>query len=162
MSRTVRFAFGISVLSWGPDSLDILADSAVYATERWGKRVNSKRPVNLDITAIKLPLPAYTSILHRVSGVVLFICLGFLLYGLELSLASEESFAYLKTLLSAPLAKFIIWGALSALIYHFLAGVKHLLMDVDVGDDKESGRLGAIITLVLSAVLIILVGVWVW
>ncbi|WP_419537147.1 succinate dehydrogenase, cytochrome b556 subunit [Endozoicomonas sp.] len=124
--------------------------------------MNSKRPVNLDITTIKLPLPAYTSILHRISGVILFIGLGFLLYGLELSLASEESFGSLKGLLSAPLAKFIIWGILSALIYHFIAGVKHLLMDVDVGDGKESGRLGAIITLVLSIALIILAGVWVW
>lgn len=134
----------------------------MYATERWGKRVNSKRPVNLDITTIKLPLPAYTSILHRISGVILFIGLGFLLYGLELSLASEESFDALKALLSAPLAKIIIWGILSALIYHLIAGVKHLLMDVDVGDGKESGSLGAIITLVLSTVLIILAGVWVW
>lgn len=134
----------------------------MYATERWGKKVNSKRPVNLDITTIKLPLPAYTSILHRVSGVILFIGLGFLLYGLELSLASEESFDSLKGLMSAPLAKFVIWGILSALIYHFIAGVKHLLMDVDVGDGKESGRFGAIVTLVLSSVLIILAGVWVW
>ncbi|USE39765.1 succinate dehydrogenase, cytochrome b556 subunit [Endozoicomonas sp. SCSIO W0465] len=124
--------------------------------------MNTKRPVNLDITTIKLPLPAYTSILHRVSGVILFIGLGFLLHGLELSLASEESFGSLKALLSAPLAKLIIWGVLSALIYHFVAGVKHLLMDMDVGDGKESGRLGAIITLVLSIVLIILAGVWIW
>ncbi len=134
----------------------------MYATERWGKRVNSKRPVNLDITTIKLPLPAYTSILHRISGVILFIGLGFILYGLELSLASEESFNALKALLSAPLAKFIIWGILSALIYHLIAGVKHLLMDMDVGDGKESGSLGSIVTLVLSTVLIILAGVWVW
>ncbi len=134
----------------------------MYATERWGKRVNSKRPVNLDITTIKLPLPAYTSILHRISGVILFIGLGFILYGLELSLASEESFDALKALLSAPLAKFIIWGILSALIYHLIAGVKHLLMDMDVGDGKESGSLGSIVTLVLSTVLIILAGVWVW
>ena len=124
--------------------------------------MNNKRPVNLDITTIKLPLPAYTSILHRISGVILFIGLGFLLYGLELSLASDESFGSLKGLLSAPLAKFIIRGILSALIYHFIAGVKHLLMDVDVGDGKDSGRLGAIITLVLSIALIILAGVWVW
>ncbi|WP_257282732.1 succinate dehydrogenase, cytochrome b556 subunit [Endozoicomonas sp. SESOKO1] len=124
--------------------------------------MNSKRPVNLDITTIKLPLPAYTSILHRISGVILFVGLGFLLYGLELSLASEASFDALKALLSAPLAKFIIWGILSALIYHFIAGVKHLLMDMDVGDGKESGSLGAVITLALSTVLIILAGVWVW
>lgn len=149
-------------LSWGPENLDVLADSAVYVVARWGKRVNSKRPVNLDITTIKLPLPAYTSILHRISGVVLFAGLGFLLYGLDLSLASEESFEALRELLASPLAKFIVWGILSALIYHFVAGVKHLLMDVDIGDGKESGRLGAVLTIVLSGVLIILAGVWVW
>ena len=125
-------------------------------------RVNSKRPVNLDITTIKLPLPAYTSILHRISGVVLFVALGFLLYGLEQSLASRESFEALKTLLTSPLAKFITWAILSALIYHFVAGVKHLLMDVDIGDGKESGTLGAIVTLVLSFSLISLAGFWIW
>lgn len=134
----------------------------MYAGWRWGQRVNSKRPVNLDITTIKLPLPAYTSILHRISGVILFIGLGFILHGLELSLTSEASFASLKASLSAPLAKFIIWGILSALIYHFIAGIKHLLMDVDVGDGKASGKLGAVITLVLSIVLIIAAGVWIW
>jgi len=124
--------------------------------------VNSKRPVNLDITTIRLPLPAYTSILHRISGVVLFVALGFLLYGLEQSLASEKSFEALKSLLASPLAKFIVWAILSALIYHFVAGVKHLLMDMDIGDGKESGIVGAILTLVLSVSLITLAGFWVW
>ncbi len=124
--------------------------------------MKSNRPVNLDITTIKLPLPAYTSILHRVSGVLLFIGLGFLLYGLQLSLASEESFNSLKTLLATPVVKFIVWVLLSALIYHFVAGVKHLLMDVDIGDGKESGKTGAVLTILLSAVLILCAGVWVW
>lgn len=92
----------------------------------------------------------------------MFIALGFLLYGLEQSLASRESFDALKSLLTTPLAKFITWAILSALIYHFIAGVKHLLMDVDVGDGKESGTLGAIVTLVLSISLISLAGFWVW
>ena len=124
--------------------------------------MNSKRPVNLDITTIKLPLPAYTSILHRISGIILFIALGFLLYGLEQSLASEQSFEALKRLLALPLAKFITWAILAALIYHFVAGVKHLLMDIDVGDGKESGTVGAILTLVLSVSLITLAGFWLW
>ena len=124
--------------------------------------MNSKRPVNLDITTIKLPLPAYTSILHRISGIILFIALGFLLYGLEQSLASEQSFEALKRLLALPLVKFITWTILAALIYHFVAGVKHLLMDIDIGDSKESGTVGAILTLVLSVSLITLAGFWLW
>ncbi len=124
--------------------------------------MNSNRPVNLDITTIKLPLPAYTSLLHRISGVILFVGLGFLLYGLEQSLASESSFSDLKELLMNPLAKFVTWGIVSALIYHFVAGVKHLLMDIDIGDGKESGRMGAVLTLAVSVILIILAGFWIW
>ncbi len=79
-----------------------------------------------------------------------------------MSLTSEESFESLRAMMSAPLAKFITWGILSALIYHFVAGVKHLLMDMDVGDGKESGKAGSIVTLAVSVVLVILAGVWVW
>ncbi len=124
--------------------------------------MNSKRPVNLDITTIKLPLPAYTSILHRVAGVLLFIGMGIFLYGLQLSLVSEESFNSLRELLGSTPVKLAVWVVFSALIYHFVAGVKHLLMDVDIGDGKESGKVGAVLTLVISAVLIILAGVWIW
>ncbi|UYM15386.1 succinate dehydrogenase, cytochrome b556 subunit [Endozoicomonas euniceicola] len=124
--------------------------------------MNSKRPVNLDITTIKLPLPAYTSILHRLSGILLFAGVGLLIYALELSLASEESFADLQIVMSSGLAKFILWVLLSGLIYHFVAGVKHLLMDAGIGEELESGRIGSIATIVVSAVLIVLAGVWVW
>ncbi|OED41936.1 succinate dehydrogenase, cytochrome b556 subunit [Endozoicomonas sp. (ex Bugula neritina AB1)] len=124
--------------------------------------MKSKRPVNLDITTIKLPLPAYTSILHRVSGVLLFIGFGVLLYGLEMSLDSEASFNALKDTMISPLVKFPVWIVLSALIYHFVAGVKHLLMDVDIGDGKASGKTGAVLTIIISTVLILSAGVWLW
>ena len=64
--------------------------------------------------------------------------------------------------MASPLVKFLVWGVLSALIYHFVAGVKHLLMDVDIGDGKESGRIGAVLTIVISVVLILGAGVWIW
>ena len=127
-----------------------------------GIKVNSKRPVNLDITTIKLPLPAYTSILHRISGVLLFLGLGLLLYALELSLASQNSFIALQQTLAQPFVKFLVWIILSALIYHFVAGIKHLLMDINIGDGKTSGKVGAVLTLVVSFALIIATGVWLW
>ncbi len=74
------------------------------------KAVNSQRPVNLDLRTIKLPITAYTSILHRVSGVILFVGLAVLLYTLDKSLASEEGFAQVKECLTSPLAKFVTWG----------------------------------------------------
>ena len=107
-------------------------------------------------------MPAYTSILHRISGVLLFLGVGLLLYALEMSLASSHSFAVLKETLAIPAVKFLVWVVLSALIYHFIAGIKHLLMDIDIGDGKESGKLGAVITLILSFGLIIVTGVWLW
>ncbi|WP_426417553.1 succinate dehydrogenase, cytochrome b556 subunit [Aestuariirhabdus sp. LZHN29] len=124
--------------------------------------MNSKRPVNLDLTTIKLPLPAYTSILHRISGVILFVAIAFLLFALDLSLASEAGFNGLKELMQGFFAKLIAWGIVSALLFHLVAGIKHLLMDVGIGEGKESGILGAKITIVVSAILIILAGVVIW
>jgi succinate dehydrogenase / fumarate reductase cytochrome b subunit len=124
--------------------------------------VNSNRPKNLDLTTIELPLPAKASILHRISGFALFFAVAFMLCALGASLESEQSFNELKDVMNGGLAKFITWGILSALGYHFVAGVKHLLMDMGIGETKESGRTGAIITLIAGVVVIVLAGVWVW
>ncbi len=124
--------------------------------------MNSNRPKNLDLTTIELPLPAKASILHRISGFALFFAVAFMLRALGASLESEQSFNELKEVMNGGLAKFITWGILSALGYHFVAGVKHLLMDMGIGETKESGRTGAIITLISGVVVIVLAGVWVW
>lgn len=124
--------------------------------------MNSKRPVNLDLGKFHFPLPAITSILHRISGIIIFVGVAFLMYGLDLSLSGEDGFNRVNELLDSFLAKLITWGIMSALLYHLVAGIKHLLMDAGVGEELESGRLAAKITLVVSIVLIILAGVWVW
>lgn len=125
--------------------------------------MNSKRPVNLDISTIKFPLPALTSIAHRITGVMLFIGLIFAFWALDKSLSSPAGFhAVQETLSNNLLAKLITWGLLSALAYHFVAGITHLLMDIDVGVTLEGGVRKAQITVVVSAVLVILAGVWVW
>ena len=124
--------------------------------------MNSKRPVNLDLTTIRLPLPAYASILHRISGVILFVGIAFLLYGLDLSLSSPRGFEQLTECLQSPVAKFITWGLLTGLGYHFVAGIKHLLMDAGLGEGKESGTFAAKVTLILAVLLSALAGVWVW
>ncbi len=126
------------------------------------KAVNSQRPVNLDLRTIKLPVTAYTSILHRISGVILFVGLAVLLYALDKSLESEDGFKQVAAFLASPLAKFVIWGLLSALLYHLVAGIRHLIMDVGVGETLEGGKLGSQIVLVVSAVVIVLAGVWIW
>ncbi len=126
------------------------------------KAVNSQRPVNLDLRTIKLPITAYTSILHRISGVILFVGIAILLYGLDKSLSSAEGFAQVQECLTSPLAKFVIWGLLSALLYHLVAGVRHLIMDMGIGETLEGGKLGSKIVLVVSTIVIVLLGVWIW
>ena len=120
------------------------------------------RPVNLDLGTIALPLPAKASILHRVSGVALFVAVAVLLYLFDLSLAGEEGFARAAGLLATTPAKLVIWAVLAALIYHTVAGVKHLLMDVGIGESLQGGIMAARITFAVAAVLIVLAGVWVW
>lgn len=93
---------------------------------------------------------------------ILFLGIAVLLYGLDKSLSSEEGFTQVKECLTSPLAKFVIWGLLSALLYHLVAGVRHLIMDAGVGETLEGGKLGSKIVLVVSAILIVLLGVWIW
>jgi len=88
--------------------------------------------------------------------------IGLLLLGLDLSLASEESFNSLKECLDGVFVKIILWGILAGLIFHITAGFKHLLMDMGIGETLEGGQLGAKIVLGLSVVLIIAAGVWIW
>lgn len=125
--------------------------------------MNSKRPVNLDLQTIKLPLPAVASILHRITGVILFLGLIFMFWALDVSLSSQEGFEAVKgTLQESFFAKLVLWGMLSALAYHFVAGIKHLIMDLDIGVTLEGGMRGAQLTLAISAILVVLAGVWVW
>ncbi|WP_086932785.1 succinate dehydrogenase, cytochrome b556 subunit [Agarilytica rhodophyticola] len=124
--------------------------------------MNDNRPVNLDLKTVKFPITALVSITHRVSGVVLLIGILILLWMLDMSLSSEQSFNALKTALQAPLSKFIVWAVLAALAYHLVAGIRHLIMDMGVGETLEGGKRGATIVVVVAIVLIILAGLWVW
>ena len=82
---------------------------------------------------------------------------------LDRSLASPESFADLKELMmTSLLVKLVVWGILSVLLYHLVAGIRHLIMDTGVGESLEGGRRGAKLAFIISAVLILLVGVWIW
>jgi succinate dehydrogenase / fumarate reductase cytochrome b subunit len=124
--------------------------------------VDKKRPVNLDIGTIRLPITSYVSILHRVSGVIMFFAVGIFLWMLESSLASEQSFADLGQMLSNPICQFIVWGSLAALAYHAVAGIRHLIMDFGVGeDDFSSGRNSAWAAVVLAVVAIVLITWWI-
>lgn len=110
-----------------------------------------------DIMHYRLPLAAYVSILHRVSGATLFFLLPFILYLLDKSLMSEISFDYLKGIASLWYIKLLILLISWAYLHHFCAGFRHLLMDVHVGLDKDSGRKTSIAVFAVSLPLAALV-----
>ncbi|WP_339339312.1 succinate dehydrogenase, cytochrome b556 subunit [uncultured Oceanicoccus sp.] len=124
--------------------------------------MTDKRPVNLDIGTIDLPLPALASITHRITGVILVAGTAILLWLLDESLASEKGFNTVKTLASGFLVKLMVWGVLSALIYHSVAGIKHLIMDLGIGETLEGGQTGAKLVFAVSAMLIVLTGALIW
>lgn len=121
-----------------------------------------KRPVNLDIGTIKLPITAYVSILHRASGVALIGAIAILLGLLGYSLQSAEDFAAVQACLTSTPMKVLVWAILAAFIYHLVAGIKHLVMDMGIGETLEGGKLGSVLVLVFVAIGFVLAGVWVW
>ena len=124
--------------------------------------MKDNRPVNLDLPTIHFPITAIVSILTRISGVALFIAAAIMLWLLDLSLESEAGFAEAQQLLSLPVVKLLIWAILAAVIYHALAGLKHIIADFGYGESLEGGVLGARLVIGLSVILIALAGVWIW
>lgn len=119
-------------------------------------------PVFLDIAKMRFPITAITSIFHRVTGVLLFLFIPFLLYLLEASLASESSFDHIKQVMHSPEISILIWIILSAASYHLLAGVRHLLMDCGLWEHFKQAQVTAYLTLFLTVVCMVLLGAWLW
>lgn len=124
--------------------------------------LKKRRPKHLQLTEIRLPLPGFVSILHRVSGAGLFLMMPFLLYLFSTSLWSEESFARYKEVVGNPFCKLILFGLLWAYLHHFCAGIRFLLLDVHVGLDLASARKSAGAVLAVSLLLTVLIGVKLW
>jgi succinate dehydrogenase / fumarate reductase, cytochrome b subunit len=124
--------------------------------------MSQKRPKHLDLTKIRLPLPALVSILHRASGAVLFLFIWLFLYGLERSLASPQDFAALKSLLAQPLVKLLLLGLLWAYLHHLCAGIRHLAMDLDYGTELAAARASSWAVLAVSIALTLAAGVMLW
>ena len=120
------------------------------------------RPVNLDLGTIDLPVTAYASITHRVTGVLMFFSSFLMLWALDKSLASEASFNQVAAVLSSPVAKVISWAIASVLTYHALAGIKHLIMDAGIGETMRGGVVGARTVFLLAAAASVLWGLLIW
>ena len=124
--------------------------------------MNKNRPINLDLRTIKFPLAAIASITHRITGVVLFAGMTLLLYLLQISLSSESGFLSAIELTGRIPVKLAIWVTLICVGYHLIAGVKHLLLDLGLGETKTSAENAARILLLSLLMISVLAGVWVW
>ena len=125
--------------------------------------MSKKRPVNLYLMSIRFPITAIASILHRISGVFLFLAIPTMLWALQSSLESADGFAQVQDCISSPIDKLLLLAIIAGLIYHLVAGVRHLLMDMfELGESKCGGKLGASLVFIISAALIVIEGWVLW
>lgn len=124
--------------------------------------MKDNRPKNLDFSTLRLPLPAITSILHRVSGVFIFAGIAVLMWLFSESLSSEQGFNNVAMWMDNLIVKLLIWAVISGLLYHLIAGIKHLLMDLGIGETLDGAQTGAKLVVALSVISIVLAGVWLW
>lgn len=117
---------------------------------------------NFNLLTIRYPFTAIISILHRLSGIFVFLLIPFLLWMLDMATGSSIGFDHIRTVLTYPAAKLTLWLILIALWYHLLAGIRHLLMDIGVGESLRSARLSGGITITVTAIVAILMGIWLW
>ena len=115
---------------------------------------------NIHVTQLmhyRLPLAGVVSILHRISGALMFLLLPFVLYLLEQSISSEAAFWSMKSFLGHPVAKLVILALSWAYLHHFAAGIRHLFMDMHLGLSKDGSRHSAASVLAISLFLTLLV-----
>jgi len=121
---------------------------------------NTKRFTNIHITDIlryRLPAAGVVSILHRVSGAMMFLLLPLILYIFDLSITSEISFTHLQGFVSHWFVKLLILGLSWAYLHHFCAGVRHLIMDAHIGLTKEASAKSARTVFFVSVPLALLI-----
>ncbi|MBI3041396.1 MAG: succinate dehydrogenase, cytochrome b556 subunit [Betaproteobacteria bacterium] len=120
------------------------------------------RPKYLNLVKIRLPIPGIVSIMHRVSGAVLFVFIPFLLTLFELSLESAQTFARFKAVYSHWAIKLIVIGLLWGYLHHLCAGLRHLALDLDYGTELEAARASSKAVLVVSIALTAVAGAMLW
>lgn len=118
-----------------------------------------KRPKNLDLLSIRLPLPAKVSILHRISGAGLFLCLPILLWLFQASVSSPEGYDAVRSLSGMLPVQIVLGGLIWAFIHHFCAGIRFLLLDLHIGVEKQQAVMSSVAVFAVSLPLTALV-IW--
>jgi succinate dehydrogenase / fumarate reductase cytochrome b subunit len=124
--------------------------------------VAKRRPKHLDLAKIRLPMPGFVSILHRVSGALMFVLIPLCLYLLDRSLASPEAYAGIAEFVANPLVKLILLVLLWGFLHHLCAGIRFLLLDLHVGGNLAAARSSSAAVLAVSLILTVVLGVKLW
>ncbi|TEW52931.1 succinate dehydrogenase, cytochrome b556 subunit [Psychromonas algicola] len=124
--------------------------------------MRKERPKNLDLTTVKMPVTATASILHRVSGIIVFIALAIFLTLLNCSLSSAEDFQRVQGYFDLFIVEFVFWGSLTGLAYHAVFGIRHMIQDLGHWEEMDSSSLSAKVGFVITAALSVLAGILVW
>ena len=124
--------------------------------------MRKERPKNLDLTTVKMPVTATASILHRVSGIIVFIALAIFLILLNCSLSSAEDFQRVQGYFDLFIVEFVFWGSLTGLAYHAVFGIRHMIQDLGYWEEMDSSSLSAKVGFVITAALSVLAGILVW
>ena len=120
----------------------------------------TQRPVFHAVLKYRYPVMAIASILHRISGVILFLLIPLLLWVLAKSLASPSDFEAVKAFFTRPIPITILWIVLAALFYHLVAGIRHMLMDLGYAESLKGGRIGSYTVFAITVILLFLAGIW--
>lgn len=122
------------------------------------------RPKFLDLKILgpKMSITAKISILHRASGIILFLAIPFLLYVLQQSLSSQSFYTALYGVMENPLVKVLYLVIIWAFMYHLVSGVRFLFLDIHKGVDIQKAKMTAKLVVVISLILTIVLGVLVW
>jgi len=127
------------------NTITIKTQVEIYGWQRFKAKHDmiNKRPVYLNLLKIRLPLTGIVSFAHRITGVILFLALPFVVYLLGLSIDSQESFDNARQILNQPIMLFVQVLLLWSIAHHFFAGIRFLLIDAEIGVEKSQARLGA-------------------
>lgn len=112
-----------------------------------------RRPKFLDLTKIRLPLPGVVSILHRISGVLMIVAIPFGIWLLELAATSQQGFAQAAAVVDTLLFKLAASVMLWSLFHHLVAGIRYLLLDIDIGIERKQARQSAVGVFIISVLL---------
>jgi succinate dehydrogenase / fumarate reductase cytochrome b subunit len=131
--------------------------------ERKMTTATKPRPNYYDLNLANLPAPGLASIVHRISGALLFLpAIPLLLYVMQSTLGSEAGWLHWKRFLSEPAVKVILLGFVWLYAHHFFAGIRYLLLDLHVGVAKASAQASAKLVFALGAVATLLIGWRLW